>query len=130
MRAKGFTVKCYTIPLNIVKWRFKHHLYFFVISERVSILEKHKFFLPHFPKSTPLQIFSYCFEKGLCYQEYMTEAHMIYDEFHAVLKRWEHECVNLSAFSVIGALEAVKADYMESLKQCNLEDDDDGKSGR
>jgi hypothetical protein len=54
---------------------------------------------------------------------YMTEADMIYDELHAVLRRWEHECVNLSAFAVIGALEAVKADYMDSLKQFNMEDD-------
>ncbi len=47
------------------------------------------------------------------------ESSMIYDELHAVLRRWNAEGDALKAFEVIGALEAVKADYMDTLKRHN-----------
>jgi hypothetical protein len=51
----------------------------------------------------------------------MNEAEMIYKEMHAVIRRWIQEGDALQAFAVIGALEAVKADYMETLKRHNTE---------
>lgn len=43
---------------------------------------------------------------------------------HAVILRWRSEGDELTAFAVIGALEAVKADYMEGLRQHNKETDE------
>ena len=47
------------------------------------------------------------------------ETEMIYKELHAVIWRWMSEGDKLQAFSVIGALEAVKADYLDTLKKHN-----------
>ncbi len=44
-----------------------------------------------------------------------TEADKFYLELHAHVKRWMNEGDKLTTFSVIGALEAVKADVMDSL---------------
>ena len=55
------------------------------------------------------------------------ETEMLYKELHAVIRRWMSEGDNLQAFSVIGALEAVKADYLDTLKKHkeNKESSDD-----
>lgn len=51
--------------------------------------------------------------------ELSTEPKMIYDELHNVIRRWMSEGDELKAFEVIGALEAVKADYMDTLQRFN-----------
>jgi len=53
--------------------------------------------------------------------DHETEAAMIYRELHGVIRRWMDEGDKLTAFSVVGALEAVKADYMDTLLKHNRE---------
>lgn len=46
-------------------------------------------------------------------------ATMVYHELHAVVKRYMDEAPEMTVFQLIGALEAVKADVMENLKEHN-----------
>jgi hypothetical protein len=48
-----------------------------------------------------------------------TEAGMVYDELHAVCYRYCSEGDKLTAFGVVGALEAVKADILDMLARHN-----------
>lgn len=48
-----------------------------------------------------------------------TESDKFYHELHAVIKRWLHEGDQLSAYCIIGALEAVKMDVFEMLSSHN-----------
>jgi hypothetical protein len=49
----------------------------------------------------------------------LNEADLIYHELHSVVRRYLDESDKLTAFEVVGALEAVKADFMETLVQHN-----------
>lgn len=51
--------------------------------------------------------------------EESTEAGIVYNELHAVLKRYLSEGDKLSAFGVVGALEAAKADVLDMLARQN-----------
>lgn len=44
---------------------------------------------------------------------------MIYHEIHAVIKRYMDEAPDVTAFQIIGALEAAKHDVMETLARHN-----------
>lgn len=44
---------------------------------------------------------------------------MVYDELHAVIRRYMAEAGDMSAFQMIGAIEAVKLDLMDTLKSHN-----------
>lgn len=59
--------------------------------------------------------------------EESTEAGIVYDELHAVCKRYCHESDKLSALGVIGALEAVKADVLDMLARHNDKEDQTGE---
>lgn len=47
------------------------------------------------------------------------EANKFYNELHNVVKRWMDEGDALTTFEIVGALEAVKSDVMESLVRRN-----------
>lgn len=51
--------------------------------------------------------------------EESTEAGMVYDELHAVVKRYLSEGDKLTTLGVVGALEAVKADVLDMLARWN-----------
>jgi hypothetical protein len=51
--------------------------------------------------------------------EQETEAGQLYHELHGVVKRWISEGDKMTAFGVIGALEAVKYDVMDNLVRFN-----------
>ena len=48
-----------------------------------------------------------------------TEAAIVYNEIHAVIKRYLSEGHKLSTFGVVGALEAVKQDVLDMLGRSN-----------
>jgi len=48
-----------------------------------------------------------------------TEAGMVYDEVHAVCRRYCSEGDKLTVLGVVGALEAVKADILDMLARHN-----------
>jgi hypothetical protein len=52
----------------------------------------------------------------------MSESDQIYREVHAVIKRATKEYDELTVFQIVGALEAVKADVLDFLKDNNSED--------
>lgn len=54
--------------------------------------------------------------------EESTEANIIYDEVHAVVRRYLSEGDKLTCFGVIGALEAVKLDVLDMLAHHNGKD--------
>ncbi len=58
-----------------------------------------------------------------CVSEESTEAGMVYDELHAVCKRYCSEGDRLTALGIVGALEAVKADILDMLKRHNDKED-------
>ncbi len=49
------------------------------------------------------------------------EANKFYHELHNVVRRWTDEGDALTTFEIIGALEAVKGDVMDSLIKHNRE---------
>lgn len=51
-------------------------------------------------------------------------AEMVYHEIHAVIRRYMDEAPDTTAFQIIGALEAAKADLMETLRKHNAKGDD------
>lgn len=44
---------------------------------------------------------------------------IVYDELHAVIRRYMAEAGDMSVFQMIGAIEAVKLDLMDTLKRHN-----------
>ncbi len=57
------------------------------------------------------------------------EAAIVYDEVHAVVKRYLSEGDELSAFGVVGALDAVKLDVLDMLLSHNIRTKLGEKSG-
>ncbi len=53
----------------------------------------------------------------------MSEVEQIYNEVHAVIKRATLEYDKLTIFQIVGALEAVKLDVMDFLKENNEDKD-------
>lgn len=47
------------------------------------------------------------------------EANQFYNEVHNLVKRWTDEGDELTSFGLIGALEAAKADILDSLVKYN-----------
>jgi hypothetical protein len=54
----------------------------------------------------------------------VNEANKFYHELHNVVKRWMNEGDVLTTFEIIGALEAVKGDVVDSLIKWNRNKDD------
>ncbi len=46
----------------------------------------------------------------------VNESQIVYDELHAVIKRYLSEGDTLTAFGILGAIEATKCDVMDLLK--------------
>jgi hypothetical protein len=58
-----------------------------------------------------------------------TEAGIVYTEIHGVVKRYLSEGDKLTAFGVLGALEAVKADVLDMITRHNAGDSNASQTG-